>query len=180
MSNLSNQERRTSQNDTISKTENNPSRDKHAEIRGTGLQTDREQHDHAPYGQPDLSTCPVDQVWDDKETYQGPETHRGIEETEDGAAGMIEVILPIGQRLESVHHRAIEAICRIGENQDDDENVEGAHVSSLPPGQASKLSARKEEMSLGRLNGEYPLALLWRSQSQAHLGGLVSFPFKCG
>lgn len=104
MSYLSNQERRTSQDDTISKAENNPGRDKHAEIPGTGLQADSEQHDQTPNDQPDLPARPVDQVWDDEQTDQRAETHRGIEETEYGTAGMIEVILPIGQGLKSVHH----------------------------------------------------------------------------
>lgn len=70
---------------------------------------------------------------------------------------MLEVVLPIRQCLQAVHHGTVEAIGCVGEDQDDDEDIEAAHVWPLPPRCARKLLTREEEVALagnlGRRDG---------------------------
>jgi hypothetical protein len=81
---------------------------------------------------------------------------------------MVEVFLPIGESLETVHHGAIEPVCGVGQNEDDDVDVQGAHVLPLPPGNALKFLVSEEEVALGGLNGHNPLRLLRGPESQRH------------
>jgi hypothetical protein len=41
---------------------------------------------------------------------------------------MVEVVLPIGQALEAIHHRPIEAICDIGKDEDKTVEIELAET----------------------------------------------------
>jgi hypothetical protein len=83
---------------------------------------------------------------------------------------MIEVLLPVGKTLETVHHRAIEAVRlslyeligisqrsryttnRVCHDHDDQKEIELPHRTGGPPFDAFDGMSSKEEVSLGRLD----------------------------
>jgi hypothetical protein len=65
--------------------------------------------------------------------------------------------------------RTIESIGSVCENEDNNVEVQNAHVRPLPPGNASELLARKEEVTLGRLDRDDLLGPLGRCED-THIG----------
>jgi hypothetical protein len=65
--------------------------------------------------------------------------------------------------------RTIESIGSVCENEDNDVEVQNAHVRPLPPGNTSELLVRKEEVTLGRLERDDLLGPLGRCED-THIG----------
>lgn len=151
--NLGNQQRRRAHDNGVAEPQHKPRRNKHAEILGSGLQTDRENHDAATHQQTDFTAIPVDNVRHGQLANDGPETHGGIEQAQQRALRVVEKVLPIRKCLQTVHHGAVKAVGRIGGDEHNDKNVEAAHVAAFVPSGAWELAVGKEEVALGRFLG---------------------------
>jgi hypothetical protein len=68
--------------------------------------------------------------------------------------GPPEVVLPVAQRLETVHHGAIEPVGSARQDENDSVAVYFTQVGFLPPCYARECSAGEEEMAFGGFDGE--------------------------
>lgn len=78
---------------------------------------------------------------------------------------VIEVIFPVGKGLETVHHGAIETVRCVSHDEDDDVDVQGTHILSLPPGYALEFLVSEQEMSLCGLGWHDFFVCLWGPES---------------
>jgi len=148
MRNLSNEQRSRSEDDRISQPKQESRRNEHPEIAGTGLNAYSKQHDAASQDDTTLSTEPINQEGDEEQADQGPETHGCIEQPECRAFGMVEIFLPVGEGLETIHHGSIKTISGVGHDEDDDVHVQSAEIGVLVPLDARECSPCEEEVSL--------------------------------
>lgn len=147
MSNLSNQKRGGVEHNSVSKSEDQPCSDEHADVLSSRLKRNSKQHDHRANDNAHLSALPVDKVGHNGQTDERTEGHGTIEETQHGATGNPKVVLPVAEGLEAVHHGAVKAICCVCQDEYDDIEVQQAQLGHLPPFHAFKGAAGKEEVS---------------------------------
>lgn len=79
MRNLSDEKRRRSKNNTITKTQNYTCRNKHSKVLSSSLKTNSEKHENTTNLYTNLAASPIDQIRHHKETNERAKTHRGIE-----------------------------------------------------------------------------------------------------
>ena len=61
---------------------------------------------------------------------------------------MVEEVLPVLQGLQAVHHGAIKPVRRVGDDENDNEDVEPSQIWPLPPLDTRKHPTRIEEVAL--------------------------------
>ena len=166
--NLRDQQRSTAEHKTVSESDQQTGCNKHAKAGGSRLEAHRKKHNQAADETSQPTAVGIDQIRHHEETDQRAQTHGRVEETQKGPCGIVEVLLPVGERLQTVHHGAVEPVGRVGHDEDNDVNVQGAHVLSLPPRHSLEFLVRKEEVALGRLDGHDLLGLLGWPESQPH------------
>ena len=108
---LGDQERGGGVSNGHTKAQEEAGRHKHAEVDADGLKDHAEHHNQAS----DNDTCPsapeIRNIADYRDGAQRTDGHDAVEKTEKGAVRVVEIALPCGQGLETVHHRSIVAVC---------------------------------------------------------------------
>lgn len=90
--------------------EKESSGDKHFEVDTDGLEGNTHDHDQTANENTKSAT---NQIWDVTNNWDGgkrTDCHDAVEETEERTFGIVEVLLPIWQSLQAVHHGTIVAI----------------------------------------------------------------------
>jgi hypothetical protein len=106
MRNLSDEKRRRSKNNTVTETQNDTCRNKHSKVLSSSLKTNSEKHENTTNLYTNLAASPIDQIRHHKKANKRAKTHRGVEQTKNGTSWVVEVLLPVGEGLKTVHHGA--------------------------------------------------------------------------
>jgi len=133
VSDFGNQEWRGHLSKRGTETDAETSADEHAEALGGGLEDSSDQDDYSTDDDTPFAAETVRDVGGNGDGAEGTDGLNGIEETEILVGGVVEIVLPVLDRLETVHHGTIETVGVRGDERDDEQQVEPDNVAVLPP-----------------------------------------------
>jgi hypothetical protein len=114
-------------------TDEETSTDEHAEVLGGGLEDGTDQDDGSTEDDTSFAAETVSDVGGQRDGAEGTNGLNGVEETEIFWLGVSKVSLPMGDRLETVHHGTVESVGIRGNQGDDEQEVELDDVTVIPP-----------------------------------------------
>lgn len=107
--------------------------DEHAEVLGGSLE-DSTNHDNSGTEEDTgLASESISDIGRQRDGDEGTDGLNGIEQTEILGFGVVEVSLPVRNRLETVHHGTIETVGVRGDEGDEEQEVKLDNVAMLPP-----------------------------------------------
>lgn len=114
-------------------TEDDAGDEEHVEVDGTGLQADTKKNDEGAADDGWLTSDVIAHIRDERQGEETTEGHGRTEHAELDTCGMAKVILPVWQRLQTVHHGAVEAIGDVDENEEEAVHVKETQVTDASP-----------------------------------------------
>jgi len=124
-------------------TDQEASADEHSKALGGRLEGNTDKHDAETDHDGDFTTSPVGQEGGEWDSDNGTNRHDGVEETE-LRRGWLEVVFPVVEGLETVHHGAVETVGCRDENDSREKKIELSETRFLVPGNLRKLATTKD------------------------------------
>jgi len=106
-------------------------------------------HDNATNHNTHSATKDIGGVWHAWKSDQRTDRHNSREQTQQRTAGVMEVILPDIEGLETVDHRSIVSVGGRGQDDEHQADVSPSETWISEPGDCGKLSVRKAEGASG-------------------------------
>jgi len=126
--------------------------DKHTKVLGSRLEGNTNKHDEETNHDGNSTSSPICEEWGEWDGDNGTDGHDGIEKTELGGC-RLEVVLPVVQTLETVHHGTVETIGSGNENDGGEEKVELSKAWFLIPGNCWKFATSQDVTLVGGGSG---------------------------